>query len=76
MCFSRVAEIAARRLVRAHGAVGASGCAQDLVAQGMGDLQIAQAGRWSDSRMPQRYAKRLPTKQDDIAHLVAGQGRR
>lgn len=52
------------------------GVTQDLVAQGMGDLQIAQAGRWKDSRMPQRYAERLRTARGAIAHLVTEQGRR
>lgn len=51
------------------------GVTQDLVEQGMGDLQIAQAGRWKDSRMPQRYGQRLRTKQGAIAQLVNKQGR-
>lgn len=51
------------------------GVTQDLVAQGMGDLQICHAGRWKDSRMPQRYGERLRTNQGAIARLVTNQGR-
>ena len=51
------------------------GVTQDLVAQGMGDLQIAQAGRWKDSRMPQRYAAQLRTKQGAISKLSKLQAR-
>jgi integrase len=51
------------------------GVTQDLVAQGMGDLQIAQAGQWKDSRMPQRYGERLRTTQGAVANLVAMQKR-
>ena len=51
------------------------GVTQDLVAQGMGDLQIAQAGRWKDSRMPQRYAAQLRTNKGAIAALTTKLGR-
>lgn len=51
------------------------GMTQDLVAQGMGDLQICQAGRWKDSRMPQRYGERLRTSRGAIASLSEAQGR-
>jgi hypothetical protein len=51
------------------------GAAQDLLAINISLASVMQAGRWKDTRMPMRYAERVPAAQSGMAQAAKQQGR-